>query len=826
MDVFVFVPAVALGCYLILLGGIFSVKRTDLKKAFLAALSVYILWVFGSVCMRLDIVPSIAFWFYVSLLGIFLIPCFTLFFFERYINGKNKTATYALQVFAIVLFIVNLFTNGWFISPPEQVVTESGVKFVYHIGIQSVLPYAMYCAVMIYLGYILIRGVKQEKLGRLEFTLIFAGKMIMLIGNILINFAPFKGFPIDMATGIPDALAMCYVFGGNQLVRRYRGTSRGGFRLFVMGATFALMLCMEKPFENYLTEILDAKHEKNLTFIIVTSFLAIFVFAFFLMEWLAERLFMKDEEVQMERLNQFRERSHHTLETEQIQELICATAKNWIKLEWVGICTWIPRINEFVMGKPLSDGSVPTWKEKDSLISFMKKSEGCVAWDKVPEECKEPFGSIRNAKNLVLLAIQDQEHLSAILFIKSVKKLTTSDKRYLELLAEVSVDAIHNAELYSQAYWETRTDELTGCGSRKLFFEVLKRLQIQEPNRPVSVILVKPDNFRICNQLYGTSGGDLVLKKITELMREESCKEDTVFRYGSTELLLLLCGYETEQAKEVAERIRVAVMNITGLLDRKQMMLTVSIGVSTTPEGERISTKMVDQCKSALYRAQQNGRNCTICYTEDKDNEEVFYKNIWFETYEPVFRALTAAVDAVDHFSFDHSQNVSYYATEIAKALGMKAEDIEVVKEAGILHDIGKAALPNQILKKSGLLTPEEFKAVQGHVEPAVSFLNFLDGMEFVAPIILGHHENYDGTGYPRGIAAEDIPIGARIIRIADSFDAMVSIRSYKEQLPVHQAIRELVEGQGKQYDPDLVPVFVKLVEQGTIRVRKERLEK
>ena len=206
MDIFVFIPAVALGCYLILLSGILSVKNTKLKQLFISTISVYILWVLGSVCMRLDIWPSYQFWFHVSLFGVFLIPCVTVLFCERYINGKNSFGVYALQVVATLWFLANLVTGGWFVAPPEQVVTEVGVKFVYHIGIPSVLPYVTYCIIMIYLGVILIRGVRSEKIGRQEFVLIFTGKMVMLLGNILINIPPFTGFPIDMSTGILDAL--------------------------------------------------------------------------------------------------------------------------------------------------------------------------------------------------------------------------------------------------------------------------------------------------------------------------------------------------------------------------------------------------------------------------------------------------------------------------------------------------------------------------------------------------------------------------------------------------------------------------------------------
>lgn len=822
MDIFVFIPAVALGCYLILLSGILSVKNTKLKQLFISTISVYILWVLGSVCMRLDIWPSYQFWFHVSLFGVFLIPCVTVLFCERYINGKNSFGVYALQVIATLWFLVNLLTGGWFVAPPEQVVTEVGVKFVYHIGIQSVLPYVTYCIIMIYLGVILIRGVRSEKIGRQEFVLIFTGKMVMLLGNILINIPPFTGFPIDMSTGILDALSMCLVFGGNQLVHQYRGTSKAAFRLFVMGATFTLMLCMERPYENLLKHTLNIRNSENTTFIIVVSYLVIFVLFFFLMDKMAEKLFIKDEEVQMERLNEFREASHRTLQTEELQTLICNTASRWMKLSYVAVCSWRPQSREYVMDKPLPDGSIPTLHRESPLIRFMTEKTRCTPWSEIPQECREGFSCLEDVKTLVVTAIQGEQEPYALVFARGVKRLSDSDKRYLELLSEISVDAIHNAELYSQVYWESRMDRLTGSGNRKHFFEVLEQVRAQEPNRPVTMLLLKPDHFRVCNQMYGVAGGDRILREIAGLMQKEACREDVVFRYSASEFLMLMCGYDLEQARESAERIRVGVMNIDGLFSQKQMMLSVSIGLCTVPEGERIDTQTLDRCTMALYRAQGNGGNCITAYNGMLPQQELLLENSLFEEYEPVFRALTAAIDAKDHYTFYHSQNVSYYAVELARAKGLAPEEVSVIREAGLLHDIGKIGIPEAILNKPGRLTPEEFKIMQSHVEQAKNILQYLSGMEYILPAILGHHERYDGTGYPRGMAGTDIPLLARILTIVDSFDAMVSVRPYKNQFPVHYALRELEEGKGTQFDPELVPLFLSLVENGTIRVRQE----
>ena len=191
-----------------------------------------------------------------------------------------------------------------------------------------------------------------------------------------------------------------------------------------------------------------------------------------------------------------------------------------------------------------------------------------------------------------------------------------------------------------------------------------------------------------------------------------------------------------------------------------------------------------------------------------------------YSEYASTIFALTATIDTKDHYTFNHSKNVTYYAAELGYACGMNDDSVEMLKEAGLLHDIGKIGIPENILNKPGKLTSEEYDIMKGHVENSVGIIRYLPSLDYVIPAVIGHHERYDGTGYPRQIAGKDIPLSARILCVADSFDAMISKRTYKkEAMSVEMALKEISNQAGYQFDPELAKLFISLVEDGKINI-------
>ena len=200
------------------------------------------------------------------------------------------------------------------------------------------------------------------------------------------------------------------------------------------------------------------------------------------------------------------------------------------------------------------------------------------------------------------------------------------------------------------------------------------------------------------------------------------------------------------------------------------------------------------------------------------------YRSGYGENASTIY-ALTAAIDTRDHYTFQHSQNVAYYASELAKAAGMSQDVVDIVQEAGLLHDIGKIGVPENILNKPEKLTPEEFEIMKSHVEKAVDIIRNLPSLDYVIPAVLSHHERYDGKGYPRRMAADNIPVTGRILCIADAFDAITSVRNYKKAVSLDTALEILKNEAGKHFDPMLVDVFVEQIESGKIQMRVSQAE-
>ena len=169
---------------------------------------------------------------------------------------------------------------------------------------------------------------------------------------------------------------------------------------------------------------------------------------------------------------------------------------------------------------------------------------------------------------------------------------------------------------------------------------------------------------------------------------------------------------------------------------------------------------------------------------------------------------------------------MAYYATILVTALGMNEDMIEIIRQAALLHDVGKIGIPEYVLNKPGRLTDEEYEIIKGHVEASIDIIRHLPSLDYVIPAVIGHHERYDGKGYPRRIAGEDIPLTARILCIADSFDAMTSRRCYKKAFSLEVAREKLLLDAGKQFDPELAYKFVECLDNGTITlVESEELQ-
>lgn len=174
-----------------------------------------------------------------------------------------------------------------------------------------------------------------------------------------------------------------------------------------------------------------------------------------------------------------------------------------------------------------------------------------------------------------------------------------------------------------------------------------------------------------------------------------------------------------------------------------------------------------------------------------------------------IIRALASTVDAKDHYTLGHSQKVSEFAVLISEELGLSEREIEIIKYAGLLHDIGKIAIPDDIIKKPSRFNEQDFETAKKHPSIGAKIIKEIESLAPIVPIVLYHHERFDGKGYPDGLKGEDIPLGARIVHVADAYDTMVSARAYRDMLPPELAISELRKNAGTQFDPKIVDAFI-----------------
>ena len=416
-------------------------------------------------------------------------------------------------------------------------------------------------------------------------------------------------------------------------------------------------------------------------------------------------------------------------------------------------------------------------------------------------------------------AVRYQQAVIGLLYIADAQdRIYTEDElTCLDRICYYAAYLLRNANLYHNAYHASITDSLTSLYNRKHAFECIN--VACSSDTPVSLILLDIDDFKLYNELYGAAEGDSMITLCAQAILSKIDAADLAFRYGADVFMILKQGDDATAAAALANEI---IHDIIDLRNDTDTVWDTSItcGISTFPSISPDEKTLLHNAEQAIYYGKLGGKGHLTVYRTGLETRSTNPNlRAAYERVAPTIYALTAAIDAKDSYTFIHSMNVSKYAVILAQALGMDENDIELVRDAGMLHDIGKISIPERILQKTSNLTPEEYEIMKTHVENSTKMIRYLPHMDYVIPAVLGHHERYDGKGYPRGLAGKDIPYMARILTIADCFDAMTARRPYKKPLSVSYAVSELKKNSGTQFDPELVNVFIGLINEGKITV-------
>ncbi len=365
-------------------------------------------------------------------------------------------------------------------------------------------------------------------------------------------------------------------------------------------------------------------------------------------------------------------------------------------------------------------------------------------------------------------------------------------------------------------------DGLTGVFNHRYFHDSLKeKIILSEKNgEPISMIFVDIDYFKHYNDLYGHQRGDEVLRDIGSILKKNIRNTDIAARYGGEEFALILPNTTEDQALLMADRIRALIekTKFYGEENQPNGVLTASMGVSVYPVKAKSDIELIKSADDALYRAKFFNKNRVETYTSILDDlkNDIDEREVELVTS---IKTLISVINAKDRYTYGHSERVVLYSRLLAQKLNLNKQEEDTLIYGAYMHDIGKINIAQDVLMKKMPLLPEEWNMLKQHPENGVEIIKPVKSLENMIPIILHHHEKYNGTGYPGNLKGEEIPYLARVLTVVDSFDAMTSNRPYNKRKTYEEAIIELRKFSGIQFDPIIAEKFIEVIEENKDRL-------
>lgn len=835
------ISIIALFCYGFLSLAFMAAKKNKIINAFIGWLLLMSLWTLGSLCMRAMLRPSADFWFHVSMTGLFFLPYAFYNFIAKVLGAENFWCQRVCLGLSALCYGINLFTD-YFLAPPEVVYTADGrAGFVYHFTWAISICFLVFAVIIIRTVWFLYQHAKKDQIMIKKLIPIYLGIIVLFLGHLLLIVPFFEGFPIDIIGGILNALCIFYALYRMRLFKLTLLISRGNCYVIAAGIVLLCIYNGIMPFASFLDRYFYLSHTQAIM-VISMAVLGLTMTLYIIIKRFFDQIFIKEERRQSESLKEFSNFVSKTLQVDEILSALVETIQKTVQVSKVYVCLKddngdYPMVRS---SSPLDIRDFKIWKDHP-VVSCLKQSAGCLMmrdfkrttcycglWEAEKEE-------LAAWKTACFVALKDEDDLVGIVMLSEKARhagFTYDDITFLMSVDSVSSIAIKNSRLYEKAYKEARMDDLTGLLNRKCFYETLKK-ETENCKDVLSLAILNIDDFKLFNQLYGNAQGDQALKRIADIIQATVGERGYVARYSGKEFAVILPDQDVYTAKVLVENICEQVKKMHVKSENYPFkILTLSCGICAIPYTAANMNELIYNADMAVYHVKRSGKNAVMVFSAGIIQEsqvsmgtmQGYHHSSAYHEYASTIYALTAAIDTKDHYTFSHSKNVAYYASELARAYGLNPECVDIVKEAGLLHDIGKIGIPEDILNKPGRLTEKEYEIMKGHVESSIGIIRHLPSLDYVIPAVIGHHERYDGKGYPRRIAGEDIPLMARILCIADSFDAIVSKRSYKEPQTAERALQILEEEAGRQFDPELVSVYIKLIKSGKVQVKKEEM--
>src|SRR6202453_1873541 len=457
-------------------------------------------------------------------------------------------------------------------------------------------------------------------------------------------------------------------------------------------------------------------------------------------------------------------------------------------------------------------------------------------------------GVLSESRAVLCLPISYGETLLGVLNVESLDEnaFAPQDVLILNTLADLLATALHNSFVFQKLQQQSVTDGLTGIKTRRFFSEALSSewKRASRSGRPFSVVLVDLDKFKEVNDSLGHLEGDLVLARVGRLLEQKCRQSNVVARYGGDEFIILMPETGIEQAQVLAERLRLWVATDPML---EEHHITGSFGVASFPvhgfsmedlirvadagmyvakhaggnqvstsdvfgEGSAVQRQLVSGYIEGFLQREHNGPEHLeelvttlrkLCGREDEKDHKAIKEAV---------EALSRAAELREHNAAGHGEQCSHYTGMIARGLNLSAQEVEDLTFAGRVHDVGKLFIPDRVLNKPGALTENEFAVIKKHPQVGAEVLRAIPEIEHVAQAVESHHEAFDGSGYPRGLKGEDIPLYGRIVAVADAYVNMTSDRSFAPPKTDEQAMAELGKQSGIRFDGMIVRLFARLL--------------
>lgn len=834
---FLYINVAVLSCFALMFVTILAVKKTPEIWAFLAVLLDAILWAGGSVLMRLQIWPGLSFWYKVSLLALFIMELLFYIFVHTFAHRKGRFLVTAFVLWNLAIIPGTL--SGFFLAPPTPVVLENGdTVFTYSLNWHIVIPCIMFVAIIAGTAVLLWQVMREQGTHSPGIQVIVTGGLVMLAGNLLQVGIPGNVFPFDMVSGLVFALLLMAALYKRRMFRMTLVASRSllSVAMAVICLTFAANLI--EPMRAFVEGRLGLRQDWAIMAVAV-AFAAVLVLAYILIRRLLDAVFTREEQ-QNKLVKRFTGEISQSLSTMDIMDKLSKVISSEIPTEQIYVCLLEGDAYQArFCSSPLATLSFSFSKDSPQ-IAYLKEQESYLIlrefrnsprYLSLWETEKELF---RRLNIDCVAAMRDGREIVGLVLLSAKERgrdFNAAEIGFLETVCSIASIAMKNVALYEQMFREARIDSLTGVYNYRFFVEKLDEQFHLYGRECLTLLYIDVDDFKLYNQLYGVGEGDAALCRIGEVISRAVGESGTVFRTSGKVFAVLLPLQDTQRGRTLAREIESRVAEINLAQDRRRFKpLSVSVGICSAPYAASSAKELMDNADLAAYNAKQGGKDQIVVFRGASDlvpqhlaeRTDAIVDRIErgdgeYRTALSMISALTAAIDAKDHYTYAHSKNVARYAANLAVAAGLNDDQVRTIYAAGLLHDIGKISVPETILKKTGKLSDEEYQIMKEHVNSSIEMIRHLPEMDYLIPAVLGHHERWDGKGYPRGIAGEEIPVSARCLAIADVFDAMTTDRPYRKGLPLEYAIREIENGAGTQLDPQLARTFARLLRSRSI---------